>query len=228
MDRRRLLLGAAALPLAAALPRLEAAGEAVRPVRVLVFGDSLAAGFGLAPEAGFVPALSRWVAARSTWPVRFLNAGLSGDTTYGGRVRIGWALRHDPEAVIVELGGNDMLMRLDPARSAANLGAIIDKAGAGGRPVLLLGIHATGGARYRRRWDAIWPALATRHGVPLVPDLYATIRAHAAEERAAYLQRDGLHASEKGVATMVALAGPAVLELVARAAARRSAAPAAG
>lgn len=225
MDRRRLLALAAGLPFAGLSP-LRA--DEARPVRVLVFGDSLTAGFGLPADESFVPALSRWLEARSEVPVRLLNAGLSGDTTYGGRVRIRWALRRDPDAVIVELGGNDMLMRMDPGRAEANLDAILEAAGAGGRPVLLLGIHATGPADYRKRWDAIWPRLAARHAALLVPDLYAVIRRQSAEGRRAFLQWDGVHASPRGVATLVDLVGPKALALVARAEARRDGAAARG
>lgn len=209
MDRRLFLAGLAALPLATA-------ARAAQPLRVLAFGDSLTAGFGLPPDQGFVPALSRWVEDRGRDEVRFINAGLSGDTSYGGRARIDWALRRQrPDAVMVELGANDMLLRLEPEPTARNLDAIITAAKAGGRPVLLMGIHAAGRDRaFRARWDAMWPEVARRKGVPLVPDLYAGIRAQPKEARAAFLQADGLHASPEGVATMVELAGPAVLDLI--------------
>lgn len=212
------------LNLAAAAPLALSCANAATPaaLRILAFGDSLTAGFGLPKDEGFVPALSRWVAERQSLPVSFRNAGLSGDTTYGGRIRIGWALRRPADAVMVQLGANDMLLGLSPAAAARNLDAILDAAGKGGRPLLVLAIHAIGNDAYRARWDAIWPELANRHGALLVPDLYATIRAQPKEARAAYLQTDGLHASPRGVATMVALAGPMVLRLIRRADARRS------
>ncbi|MRX49419.1 arylesterase [Paracoccus sp. S-4012] len=213
MDRRALLLAAAGTAVARPL-RAEA------PLKILVFGDSLVAGYGLSADEGFVPALSRWVEARSRRPVRLIGAGLSGDTSYGGRVRIGWALRHEPDAVIVELGANDMLMRLSPRAAARNLDAILRRAGDDGRrPLLLLGIGAVGPEAFRAAWDGIWAPLAARHGALLVPDLYAVIRAQ--REPGDWLQADGLHASARGVASMVALAGPSVLELIARAEARR-------
>lgn len=219
MDRRTLLSGLAAATL---LPALRA--RAAAPVRVLAFGDSLTAGYGLAADEGFIPALARYVADQGR-TATFANAGLSGDTTYGGRVRIGRALRNQrPDAVMVELGANDMLLRMDASRSARNLDAIIGAAKAGGRPVLLLGVHAAGTDRaFRRTWDAMWPAVARRNDVPLVPDLYAGIRAQAVEDRPAFLQADRLHANPRGVATMVAEAGPAVLDLIDAAAARKAA-----
>ena len=184
------------------------------PARIVVFGDSLTRGFGLPNGQGFVPALSRWLVEEGA-QTRLVNAGLSGDTTFGGRVRIGWALRGGADAVIIELGGNDMLLGIPPEQAERNLDSIITRAKAGGRPVLLLGIHPTGGAgEWRDRWQAIWPRLAARHDILVVPDIYAGIRDIPAPQRRAYLQRDGIHASPRGVATMVRLAGPKVLELL--------------
>lgn len=212
MDRRLFLAGLAATAAMGAPARAEG------PVRLLAFGDSLTAGFGLREDQGFVPTLSRWLKDHGAGAVRIVNAGLSGDTTYGGRVRIGWALRTQPDAVLVELGANDMLMGFDPDRAAKNLRHIIGLSKAGGRPVLLLGIGAIGRDKpFRDRWDAMWPRVAAAEGVDLVPDLYATIRAQPKAARAAFLQADHLHASPKGVASMVALAGPSVLRLVAAA-----------
>ena len=218
MDRRSLLAGLAAL----ALPGGAGAAAPARKLTLLAFGDSLTAGFGLAPGQGFVPALRRWLKAQDAPPVRMVNGGLSGDTTYGGRVRIGWALRgSDPDAVLVELGANDMLLGFDADHAARNLDAILTAAKAGGRPVLLMGIGAVGRDRaFRDRWDAMWPAVAARNGVPLVPDLYATIRVQPRRTQRAWLQADHLHASPKGVDSMVALAGPAVLALLREAAAK--------
>lgn len=191
------------------------------PLRIVVFGDSLTQGYGLPPDQGFVPELQRWLNARGA-EVQLVNAGLSGDTTYGGRVRIGWALRGGADAVIVELGGNDMLMGFAPAQAERNLGAIVKVAQQGGRPVLVLGIHPFGGPEARRAaWQAIWPRIAARHGVRLVADIYAGIRATPAAARRQLLQPDRLHASQAGVATMVALAGPPVLDMVAEIAAAR-------
>lgn len=190
-------------------------GAWAEPVRIVVFGDSLTHGYGLPPDRGFVPALQRWLDGHGA-DVRLVNSGLSGDTTYGGRVRIGWALRGGADGVIVELGGNDMLMGFAPQAAERNLGAIIKTAGRGGRPVLVLGIHPFGGPQaLRTAWQAIWPRIAARHGVRVVADIYAGIRAVPEAERKTLLQRDRLHASEAGVATMVAVAGPPVLDMVA-------------
>lgn len=119
--------------------------------RILCFGDSLTAGYGLAPGEGLVPQLSDWLTLNGH-PARLIDGGLSGDTTYGGRVRIKLSMRrHHPDAVIVALGGNDMLRGWQAAQAEENLDAILTAAGrrrkaaaAGGHP----------GCRPRRRMAA--------------------------------------------------------------------------
>lgn len=198
-------LCAAVVWLALALP------GAAQP-RILAFGDSLTAGFALPRDQGLTAQLERWLAYHGT-PATIINAGLSGDTTYGGRVRIGWSLRARPDAVIVALGANDMLMGWSAARAQANLDAILTQAGAGGRPVLLVGVRRPSrGAQ----WDAIWPDLARRHDAVLLADLVAPLTALAPEDRAPYLLADGLHPSARGVALLVERLGPQVQALMAR------------
>ena len=202
-----MIAGAAALPLAA---------HAQNAPRIVAFGDSLTAGYGLARGYGLVPQLQDWLATQGT-PATIVNRGLSGDTTLGGRVRIGIALRGGADAVIVELGGNDMLLGWEPERAEANLDAILSTATAGGRPVLLVGIHAPGRRQdWRRRWAEIWPRLAQRHGTLLLPDLYAPLAAVPRPMRDDYLLGDGIHPSAKGVALLVAHLGPQVQALIAR------------
>lgn len=182
--------------------------------RIVVFGDSLTAGFGLRKSEGMVQVLANWLAANNA-PAQLVNAGLSGDTTYGGRVRINWSLRNGADAVIVELGGNDMLLGWDVARAEPNFDAILQVATASDRPVLLVGIHAPGGpAEWRRAWRDMWPRLAQRHGTLLLQDLYAPIAAVPREERAPLLQHDGVHASAEGVRLMVDHLGPMAKKLV--------------
>lgn len=212
LTRRHLLAAAAAATLvrpaqAQALPR------------ILCFGDSLTAGFGLGRTEGLVPQLSSWLAAAGR-PADLIDAGLSGDTTYGGRVRIEVSMRrHRPDAVMVELGGNDMLRRWQPADAEANLDAILQTAGSGGRPLLLVGIHAPAGQpEWRRAWSQIWPRLAERHGALLLQDLYAPLAQVPAPDRAPLLLRDGVHPSAQGVSMIVQHLGPVAAQLVERAA----------
>ena len=132
-------------------------------------------------------------------------------------MRIGLALRGGADGVIVELGGNDMLLGWEPERAEANLDAILATATAGGRPVLLVGIHAPGRRQdWRRRWAEIWPRLAQRHGTLLLPDLYAPLAQVPRPMRGDYLLGDGIHPSAKGVGLLVAHLGPQVQALIAR------------
>lgn len=210
MIGRREMIALAALTLAAGpVP-------ARTPARILAFGDSLTAGYGLKPDAGLVPVLTRWLAENGR-PVQVVNGGLSGDTTYGGRVRIGWSLLRGADAVIVELGGNDMLIGIPPENTEANLDAILTHATSGGRPVLLVGVPSPAKDDAERlAWAAIWPRLAERHGALLWPDLYAPIAALPPQKRTAMLQSDGVHPSAEGVRLIVEALGPSVLNLIAQ------------
>ena len=206
IGRRGLLAGTGAMALAGAAPP--------RP-RVLAFGDSLFAGYGVARGAGMVPQLQAWL-DRNGPPARIVPAALSGDTTYGGRVRIGLSLRrHRPDAVIVELGGNDMLLGWSAARAEANLDAILAQAGQGGRPLLLVGLNPIPGEQaWRQAWRAIWPRLAERHGAVLLPSLYAPIAALPKADHRSYLLADGVHPNAAGIRLMAAALGPKVQQML--------------
>lgn len=185
--------------------------------RLMCFGDSLTAGYGLPRDQGLVPQLSDYL-HRAGHPAQVINAGISGDTTYGGRVRIGLSIRrHSPDAIIVELGGNDMLRKFDPVKSGQNLDAILTTAAQDGRPVLLVGIHAPAGDdNWRRAWSQLWPALANRHQTLLLQDLYAPLAEVAPDQRAPLLQDDGVHPSQLGVQRIVQHLGPVAAQLLAR------------
>lgn len=210
LNRREMLAMMAAL--AAAGP-----ARAQGLPRLLCLGDSLTAGYGLPRDQGLVPQLSQYLQAAGQ-PARLINAGISGDTTYGGRVRIGLSIRRNaPDAVIVELGGNDMLRKFDPLKSEQNLDAILSEARAGDRPVLLVGIHAPAGqADWRLAWTQIWARLANRHGTLLLQDLYAPLADLPPDQRGPFLQGDGVHPSALGVQRIVQHLGPAAAQLVAQ------------
>lgn len=209
----RTLITALGLALLIASPA-PAEGPAAPPPVVLIFGDSLTAGYQLPPEQGLVPQLNDWLAARGT-PARLINAGLSGDTTYGGRVRIRWAMRQRPDAVVVQLGANDMLMGISADQAGRNLGAILAAAGARGAPVLLVGIADPDG-RTPAGWTDLWPRLADRYDTLLLEDLYTPLAAIEKPHRAEYLLADGLHPSARGVAAITSHLGPHVQDLIAR------------
>ena len=187
------------------------------PLRILAFGDSLTEGYGLRPRDGLVPQLQSWLRARGH-DVVVLNGGLSGDTTAGGRIRIGYSVaRHRPDAVIVELGGNDLLLGFTPRTVEKNLDSILVQAGKGDRPLLLVGIASPDLPPQRQReWAEMWPRVAARHDTLLMANLYQPLFDLPGDGYVQMLQRDGLHASAKGVALIVESLGPKVEELIAR------------
>jgi acyl-CoA thioesterase-1 len=202
------------LAAAAALAALALPGRAAEPVRVVALGDSLTHGYGLPPAEAFPAQLDAWLAANGAPEVEVVNAGVSGDTTAGGLARLDWSLADGADALIVALGGNDLLRGIDPAASRANLDAILTEAGARGVPVLLSGMAAplNYGADYKAAFDAMYPELAAAHGALLDPFFLAGVT----EDRSLW-QEDGLHPNARGVAVIVARIGPLVLDLVARA-----------
>lgn len=200
---------------------LGAGGQArAEPLELVALGDSLTQGYGLLPHEGLVAQLQQWLAARGA-DVRVVNAGVSGDTSAGGRARLGWSLNDYTDALIIELGGNDLLRGIAPAQTRANIEAMLAEAQGRGVPVLLIGLKAPGnfGADWQAEFDAIWPELAARYNAVLLADLLAPIGAKSPEARAAeeLMQADGIHPSARGVELVVEALGPKVLELLARA-----------
>ena len=147
-----------------------AALPALADTRLLVLGDSLVAGYGLPPGQSFPAQLERDLKA-SGRDVTVINAGVSGDTTAGGLARLDWSLADNPQAVIIVLGGNDMLRGLPPEAAAANLDAIITRLGSRGIEVLLAGMMAPRnmGPAYVDAFDAMYPDLADRHDIEFYP-----------------------------------------------------------
>jgi acyl-CoA thioesterase-1 len=211
--RRNLLAALAAVFALAAGGAREAEAQG-GGLRVVALGDSLTHGYGLPPDAAFPAQLERWLRANGAPDVTVANAGVSGDTTAGGLARLDWSLAEGADALIVELGGNDLLRGLDPAAARANLDAILTKAGERGLPVLLSGMRAPGnyGPDYKAAFDAIYPELAAKHGALLDPFFLEGV----AEDRTLW-QADGLHPNAAGVAVIVERIGPLALELLARA-----------
>ncbi|MEN0072756.1 MAG: arylesterase [Paracraurococcus sp.] len=192
--------------------RAVAAGQAPR---LLVLGDSLAAGYGLPQDQGFVPQLQAALAARGR-AVRVVNAGVSGDTTAGGLARLDWSLAERPQAAIVELGGNDGLRALPPAASRSNLAAILDRLKARDIPVLLAGMLAPPnlGAAYGREFAAVYSGLAREY-----PDtIFYPFFLDGVVGEAGLNQPDGIHPNAQGVAEIVRRILPAVESLLDRAA----------
>ena len=194
------------------------AGE---PVTVLALGDSLTQGYGLPEGAGFVPQMRQWLADRGV-QAELINGGVSGDTTAGGAARVEWSLTPDVDAMIVALGGNDLLRGIDPAVSRANLETILDVAQARDVEVLLVGMRAPGnyGAAYQRAFDAIYPDLAAEYDTRLAGDFFAGLGAGDPAALQRWFQADGIHPNAEGVTRIVATLGPEVKALIEAAEAR--------
>jgi len=191
------------------------ARAAEQPLRVVVFGDSLAAGYGLLPAEGFTGQLQKWASNAFDEPVVIENAGVSGDTTAGGLARLDWTLGGDiPDAVIVELGGNDALRGIDPQETRGNLDRIIGKLIAEDVEVLLAGMLAPRnmGADYIAEFEAVYPALAEKYDVVYLPFLLEGV----AGERTLN-QPDGIHPNAEGVKKMIEHIAPQMRILIERA-----------
>jgi len=183
---------------------------AADPLRILAFGDSLTAGFGLADADGFVPQLQSALADKGI-AARVTNAGVSGDTTAGGLARLDWSLADDPQLVIVELGANDGLRGLDPKTTAANLDGILAKLESQKRAILLAGMKAPRnlGTEYTTAFDAIYPDLAARHNVMLYPFFLDGVATDPQLN-----QEDGIHPNAAGVKVVVGHMLPYVLKAI--------------
>ena len=197
------------------------AAVADEPV-IVALGDSLTQGYGLEVKDGFTVQLEAWLRANGH-PAVVQNAGVSGDTTAGGLARVGWSLGPDADAVIVTLGGNDMLRGIDPATSRANLDAILQEVATRKLPVLVVGMQAPGnfGGDYKAAFDAMYPDLATTYGAVLADSFFAGLTDAGADpsdpaSMAAFMQGDGIHPNPEGVRLIVARLGPKVVELLGR------------
>jgi acyl-CoA thioesterase I len=173
--------------------------EAAAPIRILAFGDSLTAGYGL-PEAETLTVRLADALNKMGRPATVINGGVSGDTTADGLTRLDWALADKPQIMILALGGNDMLRGLDPRTTRANLDTIIQKTKAEGVEVVLAGMLAPPnlGSEYKAAFDAIYPDLAKAHNLLLMPFLLQDVA-----QISDLNQGDGIHPNGDGVAVMV-------------------------
>ncbi len=188
-------------------------------VTVAALGDSLTQGYGLPVEQGFVPQLEGWLTAQGQ-DVALINAGVSGDTTQGGLSRIDWTLTPDVDALIVTLGGNDLLRGIAPEVSRANLDAIVARATQAGVAVLVVGMQAPGnyGPDYKQAFDAMYPEIAAVHGALYVESFFEGLGGAGTDPAAlgAFMQADGIHPNADGVARIVEGLGPHVIALIER------------
>jgi acyl-CoA thioesterase-1 len=183
-----------------------------QPLRLVVLGDSLTAGYGLPQEAAFPAVLERALKAKG-YRVEITNAGVSGDTSSGGLDRLDWSVPDGTDGVIVELGANDMLRGLDPAVPRRAIGAIVERLKARNIPVMLAGMYASRnlGPDYVQKFDSLYQDIAKRHDLVLYPFFLDGV----AGERSLNLP-DGLHPTAKGVEIIVGRILPTVESFIGR------------
>jgi acyl-CoA thioesterase-1 len=171
--------------------------------RVLAFGDSLFAGYGLDPAQSYPAQLEAALRAKGV-NAKIANAGVSGDTTAAGLQRLAFTLdaqEDKPDLFILELGGNDLLRGLSPDQTRANIGAMLEELKARGIPVLLMGMRAPPnyGPEYQAQFDALYADLAKQHGAALIPfwleDIY---------REPELFQADNIHPTAEGIERLVA------------------------
>lgn len=220
LDRRSLLArisaGAAAL-LAGSAAISGVATAQGKPIRLVAFGDSLTAGYGLPKGKGFAPRLEAALRGAGLH-VEVIDAGVSGDTTDMGLARLDWSVPADAQAVIVELGANDALRGLPPEAARRNLDEIVARLTARGQKVLVAGMMAPRnlGPAYVAAFDPIFAEVAQAHGALLHPFFLDGVALDAR-----LVLPDGLHPSAEGVEVIVARILPKVRELLARVAEAR-------
>jgi acyl-CoA thioesterase I len=189
-------------------------------VTIAALGDSLTQGYGLPASDGFVPQLEAWLHNQGQ-DVRIINAGVSGDTTAGGLARVGWTLTPEVDAMIVTLGGNDLLRGFAPDVSRANLDGIVATAKDAGVDVLLIGMQAPGnyGPDYKTAFDAMYPEIAETYGTLYMPSFFEGLGSADTDPATLreFMQGDGIHPNAAGVARIVQAVGPHVLDLIAQA-----------
>jgi acyl-CoA thioesterase-1 len=183
-----------------------AAAPASGPIKIVVLGDSLTAGLGLAAKDTFPARLQKSLRDKGI-DIAVTNAGVSGDTSSGGRDRLDWSVPEGTEGVIVELGANDALRGTDPSVTRAALSDIVSRLKARGIAVLLCGMLAPPnyGTDYAERFNSIYPDLAKSLGVALYPFFLEGVAADAKLNQA-----DGIHPTPQGVDIIVAKMMPTV------------------
>jgi acyl-CoA thioesterase-1 len=187
------------LLLTVAEPAFAQSASGSAPIKMVVLGDSLSAGYGLAGTDAFPAKLQKALKARGI-AVDMTNAGVSGDTATGGRDRLDWSVPQGTQAVIVELGANDALRGTDPAVTRAALSDILAQLKARGIAVMLCGMLAPPnyGADFAARFNSIYPDIAKSYGVALYPFFLEGVAGDAKLNQA-----DGIHPTPEGVDIIV-------------------------
>jgi len=182
---------------------------------ILIIGDSLVQGFGLAQNDGLVNQLESALLDKGI-NVDLINGGVSGDTTAGGLARLEWSLTDDIDGVVVSLGANDMLRGFPPKHTKDNLTQIIQKLKDRDLPVLLVGIRSIEnyGKEYKLKFESIYAELTKEFGLILYPDLLSPILNQDNVQLEKYYQADKLHPNADGVLLIVDGLIPFLIELI--------------
>lgn len=191
---------------------LSTAHAGPQPIRILAFGASIVAGYGLEAADSLPVQLEAALRARGI-DATVINGGVSGETSAGGLARLDWSLVDNPDLVIVDLGGNDALRGVDPKTTEANLDAVVTRLRAQKRGVLIAGMLAPPnlGADYAAAFDAVFAAVAKRHDVTLYPFILDGVVMDPTLNQA-----DGIHPNAAGVKVIVERMLPSVLQAIER------------
>ena len=183
---------------------------AAEPVKIMLFGDSLLAGYGLADEHTVATKLTAALTEKGQ-DVTIINASVSGDTTAGGVSRLAWSLSDEPDLIVLALGGNDILRAIDPANTRENLTTMMARFDQADLPVLLAGMIAPKslGPEYAAAFDPIYPELAAEYEAGFYPFLLAGVAGDPAMN-----QNDGIHPNPAGVDRIVEGLTPVLLEML--------------
>jgi acyl-CoA thioesterase-1 len=188
------------------------ANAETKPIRILAFGASIVAGYGLNAEDALPAQLEKALRARGI-DAAVINSGVSGETSAGGLARLDWAMADDPDLVIVDLGGNDALRGIDPKTTEANLDAIVTRLQQEKRGILIAGMLAPPnlGADYSAAFNAVFRDVAKRHDVVLYPFILDGVVMDPKLN-----QEDGIHPNAAGVKVIVEHMLPSVLQAIER------------
>lgn len=178
--------------------------------QIVMFGDSLVAGYGLPPKDALPQKLEDFL-NKEGMQVKVVNAGISGDTTADGVSRLNYITTLKPEYVIIVLGGNDMLRNWDPSKTNANLETIIKTLKENGIKVILTKIEAAlnYGPAFKKQFDSIFPTLAKKYNIETIPFFMVSVVSNQS-----LMLFDGIHPNSKGVDEIVKEMGPLIKKII--------------
>ena len=180
------------------------------PIKIMLYGDSLMAGYGLPQKDNLASELSRKIKSNDS-TINFINASISGNTSKNGLSRVEWSLGDNPNIVILCLGANDMLRGLDPSLTKNNLDSIINKFINNKAIIILAGMQSpeSMGPKYKKEFDAIYPDLSAQFNLIFMPFLLEGV---ALEKE--LLQADFKHPNAKGIRVMADNLNPYILQAI--------------